>query len=181
MTQEDFINLKMAVSNINNILTVKLTLSAIEWLAHFFSLSEDEKNNLIEIVEKTNSNTNGFDIISEGKCNFLAEVKCNVPSSNGEKYLAAQRNSILDDALKLINGKKGLKDTRKFYKFIFLLDLGAKTNSAIFSLLKPRISRSEDQKRINRNEITKKMVLLNEHKLESLDPVMVYVILLKIN
>ena len=180
MSQEDFINLKMAISDINNILTLKLTLSAINWLSSYFGLTIDHKNRLIENAENTNSNTNGFDIIFDDSKKFIAEVKCNVPSSKGSRYLAAQRNSILDDALKLFNGKRSLKNSNEFFKFIFLLDLGERSDKAINSLLSERNTRSENQQRIDRNNVVKKMSLLADKTPDSLNKQTVYIVSIEI-
>lgn len=173
---DDLINLKMLLSDINNILTLKLTEAAIQWLSKYFDLSNVEKESLLSETDKINPNSNGFDIKMESTLKILAEVKCNVPASEGNRYMAAQRNSILDDALKLINGKGSLEDPTDYYKFIFLLNLGEKSDEAINALLTERNTRSANPLRINRNNVVKKMVLLTDEKPESLNKQSVYLV-----
>lgn len=173
---DDLINLKMLLSDINNILTLKLTEAAIHWLSEYFKLSLAEKELILSETDKVNPNSNGFDIKFDGSLKIIAEVKCNVPSSEGNRYLAAQRNSILDDALKLINGEKSLEDSNDYYKFIFLLNLGERTDKAINSLLSERNTRSTNPQRIRRNNVVKNMILLTDEKSECINKQSVYLV-----
>ncbi len=50
-------------------------------------------------------NTNGYDIELVDRLKIVSEIRCIIPINNGSYYGAAQRNSILDDALKLMKGK----------------------------------------------------------------------------
>jgi hypothetical protein len=48
----------------------------------------------------------------------------------------AQHDSILNDVYKLIYGKDTFTDRKKFLKFLFLIDLGERTDKAIVQLIK---------------------------------------------
>ena len=108
LSQDDLLELKSAVVDINNVLTLKMTDAATKWLCKFFHLNEISYKNLLVKVDVTKPNSNGFDIQLDDEKKIIAEVKCIVPINNGEKYGAAQWNSILDDAIKLQNGKRSL-------------------------------------------------------------------------
>lgn len=175
LSQEDLAELKTVLSDINNVFTLKLTLVATEWICESFGLSNALKTEILKEIDAVKPNTNGFDIlINELDLKIVAEVKCIFPSSNGNKYLAAQRNSILDDVIKLMNGKKQLPDTSKFYKFLFLINVGEKTDFALETLLKPSKGRSDDTIRKNRHAIKISIELLEHQNINQLNTEKVY-------
>jgi hypothetical protein len=169
MTQIDLIELKTVLADINNVLTFKTTISAANWLCNFFGLDTDTQKNILETVDKTKPNTKGFDIHVLEPYKVIAEVKCISPVNNGGKFGAAQWNSILDDFHKLKNGKGVLLDTSKYYKFLFLLDLGDRTDQAITQLLRISKGTSDKPLRANRHQIKEHISLLGDtEKLENL-------------
>lgn len=181
LSQEDLAELKTVLSDINNVFTLKLTLVATEWICESFGLSNVLKTEILKKIDAVKPNTNGFDIlINELVCKIVAEVKCIFPSSNGNKYLAAQRNSILDDVIKLMNGKKQLRDTSKFYKFLFLINVEQKTNFALETLLKSSRGRSDDIIRMNRHDIKINIELLEHQNINQLSTAKVYLKTLEI-
>jgi len=161
-SQEEFINLKMALADINNVLTLKTTLAFGKWLGEYFNFTEDEKKGIIENINSTKPNTNGFDIrLDERK--ILVEIKSIVPINSGSYYGAAQRNSILDDAIKLVNGKKGLRETAEYIKFIGLLDIDGITDKAMERLTtESKNIKTKDQKRLSRHEIVKRIKIYSD-------------------
>lgn len=171
----DLVELKTVLSDINNVLTLKLTLTATEWICKNFELDQKVKNELLKKIDAVKPNTNGFDIlITEPNFKIVAEVKCVFPSSNGDKYLAAQQNSILDDAIKLMNGKRQLRDTSKYHKFLFLINVGQRTDLALNTLLKPSKGTSDKDIRKNRHEIKVNIELLKDKKINQLSTDKVY-------
>lgn len=159
--QSQLLDLKMALSDINNVLTLKTTLAFSNWIADYFNLSNDEHNKLVQEVNRTKPNTNGFDI-QIPKRKIIAEIKCIIPINEGFYYGAAQRNSILDDAIKLIKGKRKLPNTTKYIKLIGLIDLDEKTDKAIEKLIKPAKNiRTETQLRLDRHDIVHKLKLID--------------------
>jgi endo-beta-N-acetylglucosaminidase D len=161
MTQNDLVELKTVLADINNVLTFKTTLSAANWLCKYFGLDKNTEQNIIETVDKTKPNTKGYDIIITEPYKIIAEVKCISPVNNGGKFGAAQWNSILDDCYKLKNGKGLVADTSKYYKFLFLLDLGGRTDLAITQLLRISKGTSDKLLRANRHKIKEHVVLLS--------------------
>jgi hypothetical protein len=160
LDQSGLIELKNVLADIHNVLTFKTTVCAANWLCKFFKLDNSTKKKVLEIVDKTKPNTKGFDIIISEPYKIIAEVKCISPVNNGEKFGAAQWNSILDDFNKLKNGKGILLDTSQYYKFLFLLDLGDRTDNAITQLLKASKGTSVKLLRANRHRIKEHISLM---------------------
>jgi len=175
LTSDDLIAFKMALSDINNVLTLKTTLNFTTWLTNFFEISKEKQKEILKRVDETKPNTNGYDIeLLDEK--IIAEIKCIVPINGGNYYGAAQRNSILDDAIKLKNGKKIVKDTKDFLKIIGLIDLGQRTDIAIDKLCTEAVNvRTKEKIRIDRHEIVKHIkVIDNETKRTNLSTNFIY-------
>lgn len=163
LPQEELIKLKIALSDVNNVLTLKTTLAFAEWLSGYFDLTQEEKEKINEEINSVKPNTNGYDIEIHGTHKIVVEIKCIIPINNGNYYGAAQRNSILDDAIKLKNGKRTIRNTSDFVKIIGLIDLGKKTDQAIKALLTPSNSiRTENQARIKRHEIVRELRVIGD-------------------
>ncbi len=163
LTQEDLIKLKLALSDVNNVLTLKTTLAFAEWISKFLNLKELEVEQIHHEVNSVKPNTNGYDIEINGNHNVVIEIKCIIPINNGNYYGAAQRNSILDDAIKLKNGKRNIPNTSGYIKIIGLIDLGAKTDQAIQKLMTPSKSmRTENQSRIDQHNIVSSLKIIED-------------------
>ena len=143
-----------------------MTICAAEWICNFFQLDNSYKQRVLAKVDDTKPNTNGFDIYITAPVKIIAEVKCIAPINNGDKYGAAQWNSILDDASKLKNGKRALLDTSDYYKFLFLVDLGKRTNQAISQLLRQSKGTSDKPLRANRHKVKEHILLLTDTDLK---------------
>lgn len=175
LSQEDLFELKTVLSDINNLLTLRLTLTATHWLCTAFNITDEEKAEIMNEIDSVKPNTNGFDIkINNHNHKIVAEVKCVVPSSNGNKYLGAQQNGILDDAIKLKNGRNQISEISDYFKFIFVLNVDCRTNSAINSLLKPSKGKSDNPLRKNRHNIKEHISLLSQDTIEHLSKEKVY-------
>lgn len=121
---EGFIALKSALSDINNILTLKVTLSFAQWLSQHYDLDHSAKTELERIVLEAKPNSNGYDIWLGYPVAFVGEVKCNIPINNGSVYGSAQRAGIEKDITGLLKGKsKASMNTEKCPKFLAFLDL----------------------------------------------------------
>lgn len=121
LTMTKLIELKKAVSNINNIITLRTTLGFIDFLYDKGIISNNDKVQTRNGVISTNVNTNGYDIDDH---DFIAEVKCNIPVY-GNSYGAAQEKSIIEDLDGMIDGKPKAK-TKKIndcFRFMVLLDM----------------------------------------------------------
>lgn len=129
------VKLKTAVSNINNIITLKITLAFIKKLKNVLGISDNQVDAMMKIVDSTSANTNGYDLeytdnkkfITDLKSkgiinqeladkligdintsnpkNILAEIKCNIPVK-GKQFGANQKDAIEKDLDGLFNGKK---------------------------------------------------------------------------
>ncbi len=124
LKQESFLALKSVLADINNLLTLKVSLSFVEWVASRLDLDESAKLELVNSILAAKPNSNGFDLWLGSPVAFVAEVKCNVPINGGSIYGSAQRNGIEKDILALLNGKvKASLVPTTCLKFMVLLDL----------------------------------------------------------
>ena len=136
LTIEEFENLKGTLKDINNIITYQTTLKFIEWVKERFQLSQDDYQRVVTQVKKSKPNDNGYDIQLNTGIKIIAEVKCNRPINNGDKFGSAQKNGIIKDIEGLLEGKNKAQITvNDYYKFLVLNDLGHAVKKATSHLL----------------------------------------------
>lgn len=124
LTIEQFVELKKAVSDINNIITLKVTQAFLGRIKDEGVLTEKQYVNAMSRADETDANTNGYDVeLSEPR--LVAEVKCNIPV-NVNSFGAQQVNGILKDIQQMWSPSKKTKSdasTDKGYlRFMVLLD-----------------------------------------------------------
>lgn len=118
----NLIGLKSALSSINNVITLRLTFSLADWICQKFDLVEETRDKLINSIQKSKPNTNGFDIELLDP-DIVAEVKCNIPINSGVEYGVAQRNGLTKDIEGLLYGKtRSLIKTEGAFKFLGVYD-----------------------------------------------------------
>ena len=127
LTLKEFVNLKKAITNINNIITMLVTESFVKTLHKDGVISTPQQSEMLEQLFQTHANTNGFDVEhSAGQMKIVAEVKCNIPV-NETSFGAAQENSIMEDVDHLFHSKKKSdltsEDIQDYYKFMVFLDV----------------------------------------------------------
>lgn len=126
LTFKTLINLKKVLSNINNLITFKTSVAFVDFLCEINKIESEIASNVIKEINKTNANTNGYDIVCKnGSFPFIAEVKCNIPcGKKGEKYGAAQIASIKTDLEGLRNGKKKTLELnlKEYFRFMVVLE-----------------------------------------------------------
>ena len=123
LDSDKIISLKMALSDINNLLTMKITISFVNWISKKFHLSKESKQKLTDEILSTKPSTNGYDLVSNEIIKLIAEVKCNIPINGGTKYGSAQRNGITKDLNNLLYGKTKSKfNTTEYFKFMVFLE-----------------------------------------------------------
>lgn len=137
MTLGDFVNLKKAITNINNIVTLETTKEFVHYLETAGIVLSTQAAKMMMDAESINANTNGFDIefplkrkdadtplLEDGETKIIAEVKCCIPAGHSA-YGAAQEESIIKDIMGLANGKsKSLinpTELSDYLKFLVLL------------------------------------------------------------
>lgn len=123
MSISDLINLKKAVATINNIVTMQTTCNFAKLLQERGFITSDQLSTLLEHIEKTNANSNGYDVeFEDEEDKIVAEVKCNIPVKENA-FGSAQKNGIIKDINGLISGKsKSTINTDKFFKFMVILN-----------------------------------------------------------
>lgn len=123
LSLEDFLELKSVLKEINDIITLKLTLKFVNWLKNYFTIDEQTYQEIFNKIKSIKPNSNGFDVQIDDVPKLIAEVKCNIPITKGETYGSAQRDGIIADLKSLINGKKKSKiNVKDYYKFMVLYD-----------------------------------------------------------
>ncbi len=123
LTPEAILSLKSALSDINNMLTMKVTLAFADWISKKLNLNESARAELKRIVLESKPSSNGYDIWLGYPTSFVGEVKCNIPINNGQVYGAAQRNGIERDIIGLLHGKKKAGfSSASCLKFLAFLD-----------------------------------------------------------
>ena len=125
LSLRDFIDLKKACSDINNIVTLKVTLEFVSFLKDVNLIDAKQKSAIEEKIENTSPNSNGFDVEFYDKTKkIVAEVKCNIPVKSS-RFGAAQKKGIYKDIINLWNGKTKskltCKELKEYYKFLVLL------------------------------------------------------------
>ncbi len=115
---------KSALSDINNTLTMRLTLGFLSWASKALSIDAFSIQRLRDDVLRTKPSSNGYDIYCAGPIPFVAEVKCNIPINGGTKYGSAQRIGIVKDINALLRGKsKAAVIDKRSLKFMVFVDL----------------------------------------------------------
>lgn len=148
----EFVSLKKALSNINNIVTLKITNLFIEKLCIDEFISNVQKDEMIENSNKQKANANGYDVEYpdpkkksnvENPIKILAEVKCNIPVGKTQ-FGSAQKAGILKDIEGLLNGeeksKSSLSTTKDYFKFMVFMDYtedGCDVKKSVNELLTP--------------------------------------------
>lgn len=139
---DDLIGLKKAISNINNLMTLKVTLGFVDEICRLGIINSTQANRIKMKVDKQHPNTNGFDVCCKKEddgIDLIAEVKCNIPVG-GDEFGAAQRNGIIKDLNSMLEGKKKYSKnyTSNCFKFMVLLEMqdGNKVKDAMQNLLK---------------------------------------------
>lgn len=163
LKNEDILELKTVLSDIHNLLTLKLTIASAIWICDYFKIDDVQRLKIIEKIDATKPNEQGFDIVLNEQIKLVGEVKCTSPINKGSKFGVAQRNSILDDIQKLKKGKRQLPDTSNFLKFMFVIDLGDRSSEAIVDILRKTNIRIETQARLDRNVARETAVIFNDN------------------
>ncbi len=132
---EKLSQLKMAVTNINNLITYETTIMASSLICDILELSERDRLEIEKGIQSTSANSNGFDIEYHGEFPFICEVKANIPSGGKDVFGAQQINQLNKDVFSLLNGKS--KSIIKpealcnYYKFLCMYCNDVKTSNAI--------------------------------------------------
>lgn len=120
---EDLVALKNAVSDINNIITLRVSIKFIDMLREQGVLSYGSYIKAVELVNGESPNANGYDIKLEEQ-KIVAEVKCNIPIKDktfGANQIKGIRKDI-DGMNEPLKKTKDKTDTKDYLKFMVLLD-----------------------------------------------------------
>lgn len=135
LSAADYVELKIILSNINNIITLHVTLAFAEWLYGCGIVDAGQYAAIRAGIEDSNANANGYDVQFYGKIGaasgLVAEVKCNIPVGD-DRFGAAQLANLKKDIDGLMHGKAKAKgmDPKNCLKFLVLLDDGKRVRKA---------------------------------------------------
>lgn len=135
MSTAEFVELKNVLSNINNIITLRITHAFAEWLRRHGVVDNAQYDAICANIENTSANANGYDVLFSDKIGdddgLIAEVKCNIPVKS-DRFGAAQLANLEKDVEGLLHGKTKAKvlDTKNYLKFLVLLDDGERVRTA---------------------------------------------------
>lgn len=181
LKNEDILELKTVLSDINNLLTYKLTLEAGKWIGNYFELSSAETKKIIDKIDSIEPNSQGYDIVINDSLKIIAEVKCNIPVKGGAKFGSMQSKHLIEDVQKLLNGKRQIVDTSEYLKFLFIINIGERSENAVNRLIQKTKIRVENEERLNRNITREKMIFLENEKHYELKSDKVYIKTLELN
>ncbi len=122
----NLLGLKKALYPIDNLITFELSCSFVKWLKNSDLISGNQADEMLQYLNNTNTNANGFDIVcnSDNGMPIIAEVKGTIPYLS-DKYGSAQTESIKKDlgylTGKIIKRKNQSIDINKYYKFMVML------------------------------------------------------------
>lgn len=123
LSTDAFLRLKSVLADINNILTLRVSLAFVEWVAIQFGLDAQVKLKVRIKILKSKPNANGFDIWLDKPVALVGEVKCNIPINEGSIYGSAQRHGIENDITAMLGGKrKSSINPQSCLKFLVFLD-----------------------------------------------------------
>ncbi|MBS1669550.1 MAG: hypothetical protein JST58_19415 [Bacteroidetes bacterium] len=181
MKQGDLVELKTVLADINNVLTLQMTFAAAKWISKYFSIDQTVENKILQKVDNTKPNTKGFDIHITEPYRIIAEVKCISPVNDGGIFGTAQHDSIMNDFHNLFHGKGNLLDTTNYFKFLFLIDLGDRTDQAITKLIKVTKGTTPIANKFNYLKKDKIFILTDDIALDKLDSKKLYLKKIKFN
>lgn len=124
---DEWLTLKKAAGQIDNLVTRALTEKFVDWL-HQNNMFGDETNpDVLGGILDQSANANGYDVKYDyGNVRILAEVKANIPYGKN-KYGAEQKKGIKKDLEGLINGKAkgGVQPAEigKYLRFMVILEV----------------------------------------------------------
>ncbi|WP_312831999.1 hypothetical protein [Sedimentibacter saalensis] len=137
---EKLSQLKMAVTNINNLITYETTIMAGKLICDILELNERDRTEIEKSIQSTSANSNGFDIEYHGEFPFICEVKANIPSGGKDVFGAQQINQLNKDVFSLLNGKSKsvikLDALSNYHKFLCMYCNDVKTSNAIGRFVK---------------------------------------------
>lgn len=161
----DFIELKNVLSNIHNIITMKVTQAFIDKLKEDEFIFPDQATRMKEVVNGTSANANGYDVRHDESTKLdnvkkfkyrdrkiLAEVKCNLPY-NKSTFGSGQIDGIIDDIKGLLKGKtKEEIKTDDYYKFMVFLSYENGEGKSVEESVKNLINSLSDDKKKYKGE-----------------------------
>jgi hypothetical protein len=174
-TNKEYLLLKIAIQDIHNVLTLKLTLNFLDTIQDKFDIPFEIIDRFRGEIDLKKPNSTGFDIVLPSPINVIAEVKCIIPTKDKNRFNAAQKKNLFKDAYKL-KTKPSKINKDDYYKFLVILDCGESTDESIEALLKYEAQKPNDE-RNNRMDVLNHLIFKNEPwNVKDLDKSNVYIV-----
>lgn len=181
ITLSDLLELKRALSPINNMITKELTSKFIKNLEKLFAKNSNSLPNELKNTNKllnnnaaVNVNANGYDFF---KFPIIAEVKANIPYGK-YKYGASQKSGLTKDINGLLDAKQKKGGDKlcldDYYKFLVILDYNRYGYSSVDAV--EELKNSYEKK----HNLNDKLVILDINKPVKLDNDHIYIVKLKL-
>jgi len=137
MTLDKLSLLKMAVANINNLITYETTVFAAQMIADILGQDKSTFAQILQSVEATSANANGYDIECRLRTSYICEAKANIP--DGSSFGAKQRQQIEKDINSLLHGKTKSSirpaELPQFFKFLCMYEANDQVSTAMKRLV----------------------------------------------
>jgi hypothetical protein len=160
------LSLKIALSDINNVITLRLASSLADWIYNKLDIAEESQKQIFSTMISKKPNANGYDIDSVTP-NIVAEVKCHIPINEGWTYGSNQITQLKKDINGLLNGKpKFSRKTDGAFKILGLLDT-------------PKVRAATDHFVRNLASELKQKMIVDPNQSQNLDSGHVYVVFVK--
>lgn len=147
-TLGELVKLKMAITNINNLITFESTIMACNLICDILEFDGATKAQILHNIKSTSANTNGYDIEHCGQTPFICEVKANIPSGGKNSFGSQQTNQLIKDVNCLLNGKTKStivpSELGGYYKFLCMYCNDQKTLEAIHHFVSLINSKNQD-------------------------------------
>lgn len=185
ITRHEYFEFKNLLSDINNTITLLTAISTIKWISIITKAETNLEKKWMSDVDAQKPNTSGFDIIiNEPDIKVIAEVKSTNPI-NGDNYFgSAQKDSLIKDIRKLLEGNNQIKETKEFVKILAITNIDDRTENAVKDFLtKGRNNNKLSSWRVKYHEIINNELVVfcpNDLELNYFDKNKVYIKLIEI-
>jgi len=119
---DQLVGLKSVLTDINNTITLRLTLALARLITTEFQISEQDSEGMIKSILGTKPNANGYDLDVKKPVDVIAEVKSTIPINGKSKFGSNQKSEIIKDLKGLKEGKTKAHTRSDALKLMVLYD-----------------------------------------------------------
>lgn len=112
MNLKELLLLKECLARVHDVITLKLTLALVKWLAQRFGLTPEQEAELQTQVNLQHPNEAGFDLDCP-VLDIVAEVKGNIPVNRKNRFGSDQLKGLTNDVLQMLGNPPTGKELEK--------------------------------------------------------------------